>query len=103
MLTVTLVGPDKVRSIVEISDDTTVRDGRYFQIPLVLADRKTKRYQRRSFYYKSCGRRYRDRRKRVIDAFPVGSRGGGRIEGGTRLAISNQAWTYLWNRNWAAL
>ena len=26
MLTVTLVGPDKVRSIVKISDDTTVRD-----------------------------------------------------------------------------
>jgi hypothetical protein len=29
----TLVGPDKVRSIVEISDDTTVGDCRYFQIP----------------------------------------------------------------------
>ena len=26
MITVTLVGPDKVRSVVQISEDTTVRD-----------------------------------------------------------------------------
>src|SRR5271166_2473352 len=36
---------------------------RYFGIPLVLADRKKKRYQRHTVYHKSCGRRYRDRRK----------------------------------------
>jgi len=44
-----------------------------FEVPLVLANCKKKRCKRRTVYHKSCGRQYRDRRKRVIETRPAGT------------------------------